>query len=271
MKSFLVGTRAGRRLLELRSRIELVGACLGRVEQVGDAANNDLAMYLTCRICDPGKVFVDVGAHIGSVIAAVRDHTGADIVAFEAMPDKASQLSRKFPGIKVHACALGEEPGEVPFFVNKQLTGYSSLIRPEAAPDHTIEEIRVPLLRMDDLVSSRDVDVIKIDVEGAEISVLRGASNVLTECRPLIMFESGPKDDEPLSAIWQWLSERDFAVLVPNRLAHEDTGLSEEGFLESHRYPRRTTNYFAVPRERMEEYRARARRLLGVVPQQQPT
>ena len=183
------------------------------------------------------------------------------------MPDKAAQLSRKFPDIEVHACALGDEPGEMPFYVNTRKSGYSSLIQPEAAADQTIEEIRVPVMRLDDLVSSRDVDVIKIDVEGTEFGVLRGSGNVLAQSRPLIMFESGPKADDQLSPLWQLFADNDYAVLVPNRLAHLDTGLSLEGFLESHRYPRRTTNYFAVPRERIEEYRSRARRLLGVTPE----
>jgi hypothetical protein len=47
-------------------------------------------------------------------------------------------------------------------------------------------------------------------------------------------------------------------------VAHNDGGLSLEGFIESHAYPRRTTNYIAIPSERRVEIRDRARTLLGI-------
>jgi hypothetical protein len=64
--------------------------------------------------------------------------------------------------------------------------------------------------------------------------------------------------------MWTWLTERSYAVLVPNRLANEDSGLSLDGFAEAHRFPRRTTNYFAVPQERLDDVRQRARQILGL-------
>jgi len=64
--------------------------------------------------------------------------------------------------------------------------------------------------------------------------------------------------------MWRWLEERDVDIVVPNRVAHNGSGLSLDGFLEARLYPRRTTNYFAIPRERRMEIRDRARAVLGL-------
>jgi hypothetical protein len=64
--------------------------------------------------------------------------------------------------------------------------------------------------------------------------------------------------------MYQFLADHDYIVLIPNRVAHNDSGLTQDGFLESHLYSRRTTNYFAVPVERQIEIRDRARRILKI-------
>jgi len=140
-----------------------------------------------------------------------------------------------------------------------QRSGYSSLY--PRSDREQLQEIRVPIRRLDDLVGTETADVVKIDVEGAELAVLRGGKALLARDKPTIMFESGPEEvgDYSKTAIWEWLDRADYDVLLPNRVAHNDPGLSCDGFLEAHLYPRRTTNYFAVARSRRQEVRARAR------------
>ncbi|MBI4937964.1 MAG: FkbM family methyltransferase [Nitrosomonadales bacterium] len=269
MKQYLLNTIMGRAALSLRDKFEILHAALFDSDGVGTLANDQLAMKLVTAICQPGKVFIDVGAHIGSVISQVAHHDPSiRIVAIEAIPEKIAALRRKFPAIELHDCAVGESTGEVSFFINVKQSGYSSLKRPEDANKGIISEIRVPIRRLDTLVTSSDVDVIKIDVEGAELGALRGSENILNNCRPVIMFESGPQPDDDVdngkSALFQFLTLNGYAIFVPNRVAHNDAGLSENGFIESHLYPRRTTNYFAIPKERRVEVRDRARSILNI-------
>jgi hypothetical protein len=166
----------------------------------------------------------------------------------------------------LHGCAVGEISGEISFFVDTLRSGYSSLARPTGNDEKSKLEIKVPIEKIDNLVKAGDVDAIKIDVEGAELGVLRGAVGTLRKCRPIVMFESGPKGDDGLGytkeEILNFLNSLDFSVIVPNRLAHDDDGLTTAGFIESHLYPRRTTNYFAIPTERRMEFRDRARNIL---------
>lgn len=270
MKQMLIGTALGKFALASRDRFALLHSALFDPEAVGMLANDQLATALVSRLCKPNKVFIDIGAHIGSVMAAVVEHDPAiKVIGIEAMPEKVSNLRRKFPSVALHACAVGNHSGEVSFFVYPKQSGYSSLARPANLKQSAITEIRVPIRTLDELLSSDQVDVIKIDVEGAELGVLQGGETLINQSRPTLMFESGPiPDDSSLGftkeAMWAWLNAHDYLVLVPNRLAHIDLGLSCDGFLDSHRYPRRTTNYFAVPKERQAEIRNAARRILNL-------
>jgi hypothetical protein len=154
---------------------------------------------------------------------------------------------------------VGEAEGDISFWVVPAASGYSSLIR---SADSVA--ITVPLRRLDELVTG-PVGIIKIDVEGAELGVLRGAERLIANTRPVIMFESGPGEAMYSKAsLWGWLAERRYEVFVPDRVAHNGPALTCDGFAESHHYPRRTTNYFAIPAERRDAVRTQARLVLGI-------
>lgn len=270
LKQLVVNTRLGLRALHARERAGLLyAACFG-ISDLGTMANDYLATFLISRICAPGMTFIDVGAHIGSVVASVQRHVpSAAIIAVEAIPEKASHLHRKFPNVEVHQVVLGDSEGEVNFYVDNAKSGYSSLFRPAEFASANIDKITVHMTRLDSLTLNT-VDAIKVDVEGAELDVLRGSTATISRNRPIIMYESGPASNVGLETIktlqWDFFNAHNYRVLVPNRLAHNDDGMTSEGYIESHLYPRRTTNYFAVPTERALEFRDRARQILSVTP-----
>jgi FkbM family methyltransferase len=269
MKQNMLGYPIGRAALFLRDKLDLLRGAYFSTEAIGTIANDQLATTLITKICGSGKSFVDVGAHIGSIIALVRHNDPSiKIVAIEAIPQKVLDLRRRFPFVELHGCAVGETTGEIPFFIDTKRSGYSSLARPTEIDQKAKLQIMVPIDKLDNLVKAADVDAIKIDVEGAELGVLRGALDILGRCRPIVMFESGPSANDGLGYtkddMLDFFDSMGFAVVVPNRVAHNDEGLSTAGFVESHLYPRRTTNYFAIPRERRIEFRDRARQILRI-------
>ena len=102
MRERLVGTWVGSFLLRAREKAELLTSALGSPETFGTVYNDQLALRLAVRLCDPTGIFVDVGAHIGSVSAAVlRRHPRSRVIAIEAIPEKAEHLKRKFPEVDV--------------------------------------------------------------------------------------------------------------------------------------------------------------------------
>jgi FkbM family methyltransferase len=271
MKGFLVAHQVGGLALSMRGKLEVLRAAYSLPEQVGCFANDELATRLVTRICRSHMTFIDIGAHIGSIISQVgRNDPTVKLIAIEPTPDKVASLRRRFPKVRLFDCAVGEEHGVVPFFVYVKNTGYNSLIRPEDTSSEKAIEIAVPLRMLDELVPDDDVDVVKIDVEGAELGVLRGGGTLLDKCRPTILFESAPDPSDASGHtkkdLFDFLASHKYSVLLPNRVAHDGPGLSVDGFLESHVYPRRTTNYFAVPVERRNQVRDRARGILGIRP-----
>ncbi len=139
---------------------------------------------------------IDVGAHRGSVLlemlrAAPQGHH----VAYEPIPDLARLLRQEFRGVEVHEAALSDHPGTAEFsHVRGHAEGWSGLrFRPLPTGEKAeVEQLTVRLEVLDDVL---DPDyrpaVIKIDVEGAELQVLRGALGTLRKHRPVLVFEHG--------------------------------------------------------------------------------
>ena len=267
MKEKLVGTRVGKFLLGFNRWQALRGIPLHNPEGASTTANAILADRLIQRLCTPKGTFLDVGAHIGSVFSSVHlyDRT-VQIVAVEADPGKAESLRQKFPYCKVLDVAVGDEVGHVEFFINPSATGYNSLV-PDRAGNQRV--IRVPISRLDDLLPDVEIDLIKIDVEGAELGALRGGKLSIERNRPTIMFESCGTGINALGysseQLWQWFHEMGYLIFAPDRLAHDAPPLTLEVFLDAHFYPFRTQNFFAVHRERRTEIRDKARKILRVL------
>jgi len=267
MKQYILRSWFGGAALYLRDKIEIVRAALHSPEDAGMISNDQMAVRLITRICAPNKTFIDVGAHIGSILSEVKRHDPSiKLIAIEAIPQKVEKLRRSFPSVEVHECAAGDASGEISFFIDLKQSGYSSLGKAAHVKADRLRAITVQVKRLDEIVLTNDADAIKIDVEGAELGVLRGAINLLKKCRPVVMFESAPQADDGLGyskeAMYDFLTSNGFSILAPNRVAHDDPGLSMEGFLESHWYPRRTTNYLAIPTERRIEIRDKARQVV---------
>ena len=107
MKQALLGGPLGRGAIFLRDKYLILREACFYPESVGTLASDQMATRLITRLGKPDATFVDVGAHIGSIVAEVmRNHAAARIVAIEAMPDKVQRLRRKFPGVEFHECHL---------------------------------------------------------------------------------------------------------------------------------------------------------------------
>jgi FkbM family methyltransferase len=268
LKRMLVGTWAGGTLEALRDRWDLIATRKRHFEEAGNMANDMMCRKLMVGLTRPDTVFLDIGAHIGSVTGAVIKRTpGTKVIAFEAVPEKAALLREKFPGMTIHHCAVSNASGEVTFYISLEKSSYSSLDNKLASNTGQTQAITVKAIRLDDMNIEGKIDIIKVDVEGAEQGVFEGGQALIKKNLPLIFFESGPGDHPHLgftkAGLWSLFDKLGYGIVIPTRLAHADTGMSLDVFEDSHLYPRRANNYIAVPRERRDEFRQRARDLLG--------
>jgi FkbM family methyltransferase len=135
----------------------------------------------------PGDIVWDVGANIGhySVKLADRVGDGGRVLAFEPSPSNLERLratTSAYSNITVMQIGLSSTAGRAHFVQGEDQIGATSRL---SRPSETAEAnaVEVELTRGGDLVASGAVpqpDAIKIDVEGHELEVLEGLSEVLT-------------------------------------------------------------------------------------------
>jgi len=163
--------------------------------------------------------YVDVGTNRGQVLSeAVRVAPSGRHVAFEPIPELAAAVEREFPGVECRRVALSGEPGEAQFCHFRALDGWSGLRRsPEISDERGRPEfIRVPVSTLDEELAGLAPSIIKIDVEGAELDVLRGGRTVLGEHQPTLIVEhvaaAAALYDATSAEVWDLLAGHGYEV-----------------------------------------------------------
>jgi FkbM family methyltransferase len=158
-----------------------------------DIRDNELLAALLQELLEPESDCLDVGAHEGTVLREiVRFAPRGRHVAWEPLPEFAAHLRRRFPAVEVRQAALSDQAGERDFAYVVDEPGWSGFVARPTPDGGPVETITVRCERLDDaLPAGVRPELVKIDVEGAEEEVLRGASETLRRHRPVIVFEHG--------------------------------------------------------------------------------
>jgi FkbM family methyltransferase len=172
-------------------------------------AKGNPGAYIAARL-HPGDVVIDVGANLGEYTKLFAEAVGSSGTVYAIEPDSrchdALHELRRYPSVVVAPFAAGAQFGTVTFCPAKE-TQQSSLY-PEAIEQSakTSERVTVSVVPLDE-VTKKPVAAVKIDVQGAEAAVLRGAKRLLSQC-PLWVIE-----------LWPWglhqAGEKPEAVLEP--------------------------------------------------------
>lgn len=148
------------------------------------------------KVITPGSNCVDVGCHEGEFLEKFMQlapkgfHHG-----FEPIPSLFENLNQHFGGMNctIYPYALSDTKGLATFNYVVSNPAYSGLKkRRYDRPNEVDEKIEVETELMDNiLLDATRVDFIKIDVEGGEMLVLKGAKKILRRDKPVIIFEHG--------------------------------------------------------------------------------
>ncbi len=135
--------------------------------------------------------FIDVGAHLGSYTINLAMHC-KQVYAFEAQRMTYYQLCggialNDLKNVIAYNYALGDTQAQMKLNIISDDGGGSSLMNP--VKNNVIDTETVTMKCLDDFCIP-DVQFIKIDVEGYELNVLKGAINTIKQWRPKIMFEA---------------------------------------------------------------------------------
>lgn len=212
------------------------------------------------RLLRPGMTVLDIGAHHGlyTLLASKRVGRNGKVIAFEPSPRECRRLAQhvrvnRCRNTEIEACALGAESGEADLYQVDGSLDWGNSLRPPALPEPT-RRLRVKVKTLDDVLAERgitQVDFIKLDAEGGELAVLKGARKLLqTAPRPAILAEVENIRTRPwgyaareimqLLAEWnyRWFALSDAGTPYP---ASADTDACD-------------ANYLGLPDERVEEF-----------------
>jgi FkbM family methyltransferase len=180
-----------------RAKLSVEPSCLDvYVNIVNSGGPWNEHVLATCQsLVRPGQTFWDIGANIGiiSVEMAHRFDDGIQVVSFEPQPDLAKTIATTFAlnglqNAKVFDVMMGEENGVTDLHLS------SHAIHASAAPrEKGYGAIKRNVVTIDSLIESGAApppDVIKMDIEGGELSALRGAKNLLSTRQPAVIFEA---------------------------------------------------------------------------------
>ncbi|MEX0853091.1 MAG: FkbM family methyltransferase [Bauldia sp.] len=138
-------------------------------------------MALLLHFLRPGELFVDVGANVGSYSILAAAAVGADVIAFEpgkearAWLNRNIELNRVGDRVDVRDHAVGSRSGTTCF--TKGLDTVNHLVLDGAVDTEAIETVE--MVTLDDALDDRSAVMLKVDVEGFETEVLRGAAATL--------------------------------------------------------------------------------------------
>jgi len=181
-----VGVRMGRPLkIKINGRVFYLNA---ERNAVYHASNSTGKLVRMVDVIESAGCILDVGANCGlfSGLCAMR-FPGSDIHAFEPSSDLLPVLRANCEGlgVSIHSTAVGETSGEVTFFINPHSQQTNSIERSAVeafSQGEALIEVQVPCTTLDAFARAEGisrVDVLKIDVQGFEGPVLRGARNLL--------------------------------------------------------------------------------------------
>lgn len=177
---------------DLRDDAEALACWLGE-------ADDDVRGALLAQVPRDAVVF-DVGANVGWWTVPLARHLapgGGRVVAFEPVPANRARLEWAIAANAVQAhvlvapVALGDKPGELGMWLKSEETGAGSGTAALVTGDGEAH-LRVPVVTLDAWAAEQGItrcDLMKLDIEGAELMMLRGAERFIAATKPLIFGE----------------------------------------------------------------------------------
>lgn len=185
---------------------EAIGAAIWR-NAVYDIALSEAIVRLLPR----SGVAVDVGANLGyaTCLMARLVGTGGRVWSFEPNPALHARLTGNIsanghmPRVTLSFAAASDHSGTASLIIpewNAQNEGLSHLAD---VGDAGTEGVEVALVTLDDVIDAPSIDLLKIDVEGHELSVLRGADRLLSQgrVRDILFEEHGGREAETIMVL----------------------------------------------------------------------
>lgn len=209
------------------------------------------------KVCKPDSICIDIGCYKGDILQVMMQYApDAYHYAFEPIPQQFEYLKKTFgKQANIFPFALGNEDKVTTFHHVISNPTYSGLQKRQYKGQEDVLEITVQQKRLDDVIPpDKPIRLIKIDVEGGEYDVLKGAESTLQNWRPFIIFEHGIGGSDKYGVtprdIYDFLTPLGYKVALMKDFLAADyvTGFTLAEF--ENQYNKRLNCYFiAIPSE----------------------
>ena len=190
-------------------------------------------------VLEKHSTFVDVGCHKGEVLSkAMKIAFQGKHFAYEPIPSIFEKLHLKYGNsCVVKNLALGNKTGKTSFNHVVSNPAYSGIKKRAYPKDEKIVEIEIPIDTLDNqLLNEERVDLIKIDVEGGEFDVFKGAVQLLRKFHPVVVFEHGLGAADFYNAnpkeLYDFLEKNNYCLYTLHSFIENLVYLSKEEFIE---------------------------------------
>ncbi len=175
-----------------------------------------------------GATVLDIGAHIGLFSVLIARLVGEDgqVFSFEPTPytrqilQKVVELNKVSNNVVIRGEAVSDKSGKTSFYdTGTEVSNANSLVKTERSK----EKIEIQMVSVDDFVERNHLTIscLKIDVEGAELNLLRGAIKTFTKQRPIARLGLHPpfieENGQTLSEIWDVLKDYQMQILFDGK------------------------------------------------------
>ena len=225
-------------------------------EKAGERTSQDLLRFglVAATTLSRNSTFIDIGANRGDYTNVASGYCHPrNIHAFEPIPYLAKYLGETFPEVNIHPVAASNRNEITEFNVANldELSGLSMRNPTELPGATTFTSIKTKVVRVDTYLRNLvNLELVKIDVEGAEINVLYGMKQTLLRFQPILFVEHGvhgpehygygPKD------FWNFAEKLNYKILTVD--GQEIT--TRETMIDSfYNWP--IWNYLLVPKQRL--------------------
>ena len=194
------------------------------LENYGEYSPDETETILS--LADKNKLCLDIGANFGAISQALES-SGFNCVSFEPQPDIFNILCKNIKGQKFN-CALGDIEGttKIPIINPNEAINYGGI---SVGYYSLLGAIDVQIKTLDSF-NFENVGFIKIDVEGYEEKVLRGAEKLIEKCRPILYVEDNKEGPSHNPNLRSYILSLDYVLEEHNTFLYRENnffGLKE--------------------------------------------
>jgi FkbM family methyltransferase len=196
----------------------------------------------------PGDVVLDIGGHIGlmAVLFGKIVKENGKVFSFEPTPGSYLNLRETIRINKMNKIvsplnmAVTERSGPVDFFISDNIVDVANTLTPYEK-NKELKVIKVEATSIDDFVIKHKlnkINFIKIDAEGAELKVLKGGSQTISQLKPKINLALHPEaiiaNNDSLSAIYDYINELGYYIYYRNQELGKAAFCGKENLFDVH-------------------------------------